>query len=111
VDTVAAFLAYEGIPAQKAIMKMMGLDLGGVRAPLTALTDAEYDDLKQALTDVGFFDFSPHTVGVEAGEDCSAGSEDLCSCSELIRAGAIASFDDCTQEAAIDYCQKHGACA
>jgi len=44
------------------------------------------------------------------GADCKAGSEDLCSCSQLMKRGAIDSFDDCTQEAAIDYCEKNGPC-
>jgi len=42
--------------------------------------------------------------------DCAPGSEDLCSCSTLIKRGAITSFDECTQEAAITYCKTHGAC-
>merc|ERR1719376_2060066 len=41
---------------------------------------------------------------------CSADSPDLCTCSELIRLGVISSFDDCTREAAVDYCEEHGAC-
>jgi hypothetical protein len=42
--------------------------------------------------------------------DCYAGSESLCGCSELIKRGVIKSFDDCTQQAAIDYCTSHGPC-
>lgn len=41
---------------------------------------------------------------------CYAGSEDLCGCSELIRRGAIENFDECTQAAAIDYCEEFGPC-
>merc|ERR1719408_89258 len=41
---------------------------------------------------------------------CIAGSPDLCGCSELIKLKVIKSFDDCTQEAAIAYCKKYGAC-
>ena len=49
--------------------------------------------------------------GSKSNADCSPGSEDLCSCSQLIRAGVIKSFDDCTQAAAIAYCEKHhGTC-
>ncbi|GMH95286.1 hypothetical protein TrST_g7363 [Triparma strigata] len=43
--------------------------------------------------------------------DCTAGSEDLCSCSQLLKRGAISSFDECTQEAAVDYCLKNGGCS
>ena len=51
-------------------------------------------------------------LGLELGSDadCSAGSEDLCSCSELVRRRAIASVDECTQTAAIAYCRQHGQC-
>lgn len=43
--------------------------------------------------------------------DCTVGSENLCSCSELIRAGAIPSFDECTQRAAVAFCEEHkGTC-
>lgn len=41
---------------------------------------------------------------------CYAGSEALCGCSELIKKGVIQSFDDCTQQAAVDYCKTYGAC-
>jgi len=40
--------------------------------------------------------------------DCTAGSPDLCSCSELIAAGAIESMDECTQGAAVAFCKEHG---
>merc|ERR1719373_1385868 len=42
--------------------------------------------------------------------DCTPGSPDLCSCSELIRLHAIETFDECTQEAAVAYCQQNGSC-
>ena len=58
----------------------------------------------------GFFVFSPHSLDSPSGADCTAGSEDLCSCSQLIKMGAIESFDDCTQGVAIDYCEKNGPC-
>ena len=59
VNTVDAWsqLGLEGIPAQKAIMKMSGIDLGNVRSPLTDLSEEQYSDLKEALDDIGFFGF------------------------------------------------------
>jgi hypothetical protein len=42
-------------------------------------------------------------------EQCFAGSENLCSCSELIERHIITGLDDCTQSAAIEAC-KSGAC-
>ena len=46
---------------------------------------------------------------VRVPASCAAGSESLCSCSELLAKHLIKSFDDCTQEAAIAACQS-GAC-
>ena len=46
---------------------------------------------------------------VEADE-CYPGSEALCGCSELIKRKVIKNFDDCTQEAAVDYCKSNGPC-
>ena len=43
-------------------------------------------------------------------DKCYAGSNALCTCSELIANGAIKSIDDCTLEAAISAC-KDGVCA
>ena len=57
----------------------------------------------------GFFVFEPPTLS-SRDADCEAGSEDLCSCSQLIKRGAISTFDECTQEAAIDYCERNGPC-
>src|SRR5690606_26966689 len=37
-ELIAAFAPYGGIPAQKAIMRMVGLDCGPVRAPLSDLS-------------------------------------------------------------------------
>ena len=48
--------------------------------------------------------------GGSGDADCKAGSEDLCSCSQLMKRGVIDSFDDCTQEAAVEYCEQHGTC-
>jgi hypothetical protein len=58
---------------------------------------------------------SGHLNAVKAASNsttstCYAGSEDLCGCSELIRLGAIANFDECTQSAAIRHCEEFGPC-
>jgi N-acetylneuraminate lyase len=52
---ITAFLRYGGLPAGKAIMRMIGLDCGPVRTPLRNLTDAEYDSLRAELDQLGFF--------------------------------------------------------
>jgi len=57
VEVVEAWGDLEGIPAQKAIMEMVGMDLGrGVRPPLRSLTDDEYSELEQSLKEIGFLD-------------------------------------------------------
>lgn len=43
-----------GLPANKAMMKMIGLDCGPVRLPLKNLTEEEYEAFRQALERVGF---------------------------------------------------------
>jgi len=47
-------------------------------------------------------------LGASTEADCTPGSTDLCTCSQLLHRGAILSFDDCTQEAAIAYCEGNG---
>lgn len=44
-----------GLPAGKAIMRLIGVDCGPVRLPLRALSDPEVDQLRQALERAGFF--------------------------------------------------------
>ncbi|MBN2210865.1 MAG: dihydrodipicolinate synthase family protein [Sedimentisphaerales bacterium] len=46
---------HRGLPAFKAMMKLVGLDCGPTRLPLVALTDAETASLKRELEEIGFF--------------------------------------------------------
>ena len=46
---------YSPIPTQKAILKLMGMDLGPCRLPLTTLTDQQAADLKINLEGADFF--------------------------------------------------------
>ncbi len=56
VSMVRAFLGYPQIPAQKAIMKMIGLDLGPCRLPLErGLSEEQYDELFVSLEKINFF--------------------------------------------------------
>jgi len=54
---VSILLKYGGLPAGKAIMRMIGLDCGGVRPPLRDLSKGERDDLAAELQQIGFFDY------------------------------------------------------
>lgn len=56
VEMVRVILAHPPIPAQKAIMKMIGLDLGGCRLPLPELGEKEYQTIHRRLTDLHFFE-------------------------------------------------------
>lgn len=58
VEMVRCIVKYSPIPAQRAVMKMLGFELGPCRLPLVPLTDAEYQELKTAMTQIVFFDFA-----------------------------------------------------
>ncbi|WKN44210.1 dihydrodipicolinate synthase family protein [Tunicatimonas pelagia] len=55
VATVRLIFKYGGLPAQKAIMRMIGQDCGPVRLPLTTLTPSTYETLESELQTIGFF--------------------------------------------------------
>ena len=54
---VRAFLPYGPRGAQKAIMKMIGLDCGPSRLPVPTLTQTQYAALERELRDIGFFEW------------------------------------------------------
>jgi N-acetylneuraminate lyase len=56
VDFIRCIIKHPSIAAQRAIMKMLGTDLGNPRLPLVALPEAAYNELKADLEGVGFFD-------------------------------------------------------
>lgn len=60
VDMVRVLVKYPPIPAQKAIMKMLGWDFGPSRLPLTTLTEETYAAFKRELETISFFDRVPH---------------------------------------------------
>ncbi len=55
VNMVRCLVKYPPIPAQRAIMKMEGFDLGKCRLPLEPLTDQDAAQFKAALDEIGFF--------------------------------------------------------
>ncbi|RFM27476.1 dihydrodipicolinate synthase family protein [Deminuibacter soli] len=59
VEVIRVMLRFPPIPAQKAIMKMLGWDLGPARLPLVTLTDAQYKELYDALNRLSFFEQLP----------------------------------------------------
>ena len=56
-EMIAVFLKRGGLPAGKAMMKLIGLDCGPVRLPLRNLTAPRIDTLRGDLEQIGFFDY------------------------------------------------------
>ncbi|TZF81879.1 N-acetylneuraminate lyase [Pedobacter sp. BS3] len=56
IEMVRCLIRFSPIPAQRAIMHMLGFDMGSCRLPLTELSNIDYEALKACLEDVGFFD-------------------------------------------------------
>jgi N-acetylneuraminate lyase len=51
-------IRFGGLPAGKAIMKLIGIDCGPVRLPLRRFQVEDEAALRAALAAVGFFDFA-----------------------------------------------------
>lgn len=56
VNFIRCIIKHPSIAAQRAVMKMLGTDLGNPRLPLVALSDDAYNSLKADLEAVGFFE-------------------------------------------------------
>lgn len=59
VEVIRILLQYPPIPGQKAIMKMLGWDMGPCRLPLPTLSEAEYASFYRQLAEIGFFEKVP----------------------------------------------------
>ncbi|WP_290792384.1 dihydrodipicolinate synthase family protein [Flavihumibacter sp. UBA7668] len=55
VEMIRCFTKYPSIPAQRAIMLLLGEELGDCRLPLTPLTTTQISQLHSALASIGFF--------------------------------------------------------
>lgn len=55
VNMVRCLVKYPPIPAQRAIMKMEGFDLGNCRLPLVPLSKTEEENFKVSLDEIDFF--------------------------------------------------------
>ena len=56
VQMVRMVVKYSPIPAQRAIMKMQGFELGRCRLPLVELDEGEYTSLYHELRSIDFFE-------------------------------------------------------
>jgi len=59
VEVIRIFARYPSVPAQKAIMKMLGFDMGPCRLPLVTLNEANYNKLYSELDAISFFERVP----------------------------------------------------
>lgn len=57
-EFIAIMNRYGGLPAGKAIMKLIGVDCGPVRLPLRALTAASEAAFRKELESCGFFEYA-----------------------------------------------------
>jgi N-acetylneuraminate lyase len=56
VDFIRCIIKHPSIAAQRAIMHMLGIDMGSPRLPLAPLSDEAYNKLKADLEGVSFFE-------------------------------------------------------
>jgi N-acetylneuraminate lyase len=59
VEVIRILVKYPPIPGQKAIMDMLGWNLGPCRLPLTTLNMAAYEKFHEELSALSFFDKAP----------------------------------------------------
>ncbi|GAA4315628.1 dihydrodipicolinate synthase family protein [Compostibacter hankyongensis] len=57
VEIVRIIVKFGGLPAQKAMMKLSGVDCGPVRLPLRALSSGDIKSMEQELRKTAFFDW------------------------------------------------------
>jgi N-acetylneuraminate lyase len=55
VNVIRCIIKHPSIAAQRAIMKMMGMDMGDARLPLAPLSEQAYNTLKADLEELDFF--------------------------------------------------------
>ncbi|AGA80529.1 dihydrodipicolinate synthase family protein [Echinicola vietnamensis] len=58
IDLISLFGHYGGAACGKAIMKLCGLDCGQFRYPVKQLEKGDYEELKECLDQLGFFQYS-----------------------------------------------------
>ncbi|HEY4112232.1 dihydrodipicolinate synthase family protein [Puia sp.] len=59
VEVIRVLLKYPPIPGQKAMMKMLGWDLGPCRLPLANLSQESFDEFYNELAELSFFEKLP----------------------------------------------------
>lgn len=69
VDMIRVILAAGGLAAQKATMRLAGVECGPTRLPLAALREADIDQMAAKLRAIGYFDWALDAGGT--GKDPS----------------------------------------
>ena len=64
VNMVRCLVKYPPIPAQRAIMKVQGFELGNCRLPLVPLTSDDEVNFKQSLEEIDFFNIVNSVVSI-----------------------------------------------
>ena len=59
VEVIRILVKYPPIPGQKAIMKMLGFDMGPCRLPLPAISETSYEKFHRDLSKIDFFSKLP----------------------------------------------------
>ena len=57
VQFIEILYEYGYLPATKSVLKMLGVDCGPARPPLSNLSDGDEDKLRSELEEIGFFDW------------------------------------------------------
>ncbi|RYE21663.1 MAG: N-acetylneuraminate lyase, partial [Sphingobacteriales bacterium] len=63
VNMVRCLVKFPPIPAQRSIMRRLGLELGSCRLPLQPLSTEQEQQLLQSLDDIGFFEVVTESAG------------------------------------------------
>jgi N-acetylneuraminate lyase len=58
VNMISTVMRFPFHPAMKAVLGMLGFDVGGCRLPQGSLTAEDVEDLRSDLNRIGFFDWS-----------------------------------------------------
>jgi N-acetylneuraminate lyase len=66
IEMIRCLFKWSPIPTQKAILKLLGMDLGPCRLPLQSLTDKQVAELNTRLEQVNFFSTLQETVALAA---------------------------------------------
>jgi N-acetylneuraminate lyase len=77
VEIISVMIRHGGLPAAKAIMKMIGVDCGPVRAPLASLSARQQENLRAELEQAGMFSYLRKSAATDSSAAFETPSESL----------------------------------